>query len=104
MANRVRALEQRDWDQLVTIAAGFLPLTNGDLEAAMSRAIAAHAGLVEAVRKGRIQADLGRGRVRLFVPDDGGLALAYESKAGASGEVSSELAPDLSLRVRTDEG
>jgi hypothetical protein len=74
---KVRKLLQRDWDQLLIVAAGFLPQTGGDLTRAMAKAIAAHAELVEAVRQGRVGAELPRGTVRLVVPDDGGLALEY---------------------------
>lgn len=82
---KVRTLVQREWDQLLIVAAGFLPMTDGDLKLAMTRAIAAHADLVEAVRGGRIRAELPSGSVRLFVPEDGGLALAYSSGRPAPG-------------------
>ena len=82
---KVRTLVQREWDQLLIVAAGFLPSSDGDLKVAMSRAIAAHAYLVEAIRGGRIRAELPRGSVRLFVPEGGGLALAYSSGPSAPG-------------------
>lgn len=75
---RVRKLLQRDWDQLLIVAAGFLPSTGGDLKLAMSKAIAAHADLVEAVRGGKVMAQLPRGTVRLVVPEEGGLAITYD--------------------------
>jgi hypothetical protein len=79
MSEKVRQLAQRDWDQLLIVAAGFLPLTNGDLTAAMSRALAAHADLIDNVRRGRIAADLPRGSVKL-VHQDGELLLVYEKR------------------------
>lgn len=75
---KVRPLEQRDWDQLLVVATGYLPLTNGDLKAAMAKAIVAHAELIRAVKAGEVGADLPRGRVTLFVPEQGGLALSFE--------------------------
>lgn len=89
---RVRKLLQRDWDQLLIVAAGFLPSTGGDLKLAMSKAIAAHADLVDAVRQGKIRAELPRGSVRLLVPDDGGLAIAYEPSVAEPGPP-----PDITL-------
>lgn len=86
MGRKVRPLAQRDWDQLLVVASGYLSLTGGDLEAAMARAIASHAALIEAVKVGRIRAELPRGTVSLFVPPDGGLALAFDATppAGAT--------------------
>lgn len=77
---KVRPLQQQDWDQLLVVASGFLPLTEGDLVQAMTRAIAAHAKLIEAVKAGTIEAELHRGTVRLFVPEEGGLALAFTAR------------------------
>jgi hypothetical protein len=105
MAKKVRPLQQRDWDQLLIVATGYLPLTNGDLKAAMARAIVAHAGLIEAVKHGEISADLPRGRVSLFVPEGGGLALAFEplrsAKATPSGsDAYADLGPpEITLEV-----
>ena len=78
MARKVRPLAQGDWDQLLVVASGYLGLCGGDLKEAMARAIVAHAGLIESVKKGEIAAELPRGRVVLFVPEEGGLALAFE--------------------------
>ena len=75
---KVRELSQRDWDQLLTVAAGYLPMTNGDLHQAMARALSAHAALIRTIRDTGVTADLPRGRVTLFVPDGGGMALAFE--------------------------
>lgn len=88
---KIRELDHQDWDQLLTIAAGFLPLTSGDLPAAMTRAIAAHAELIDAVRRGQITAELRRGSVRLE-HHDGQLRLVYDrrevSDPGMRGEPS----------------
>lgn len=78
MAKKVRPLAQGDWDQLLVVASGYLTICGGDLKEAMARAIVAHAGLIEAVKRGEISAELARGRVSLFVPEEGGLALAFE--------------------------
>jgi hypothetical protein len=76
---KVRTLDQREWDQLLIVAAGYLPMCDGDLKRAMIRAITGHADLIDAIRRGKIEAELPKGRVRLFVPEEGGLALAYTS-------------------------
>lgn len=105
MGRKVRPLTQRDWDQLLVVATGYLPLTGGDLEAAMARAIASHAGLIEAVKRGRIKAELPRGTVSLFVPPDGGLALAFEPTVPASATLASAARhgdlgpPEITLEV-----
>ncbi|MEQ1564490.1 MAG: hypothetical protein ABMA64_02545 [Myxococcota bacterium] len=79
MSDKTRQLAQRDWDQLMVIAAGFLPLTNGDLSLAMSKALVAHAELIENVRRGKIVAELARGTVRLL-HQEGNLVLVYERR------------------------
>ncbi|MBX2803068.1 MAG: hypothetical protein KTR31_35630 [Myxococcales bacterium] len=81
---KVRQLHQRDWDQLLMVASGFLPMTNGNLREAMARAIAAHADLIRAVREDGVTTELSRGKVTLFVPEGGGLALAFESSKAAA--------------------
>ncbi len=81
---KVRQLQQRDWDQLLMLAGGYLPLTGGDLREAMARAIAAHADLIRAVREEGITTHVPRGKVTLFVPQEGGIALAFESAKGKS--------------------
>ncbi|MCB9685892.1 MAG: hypothetical protein H6735_12695 [Alphaproteobacteria bacterium] len=101
---KVRALQQQDWDQLLLVASGFLPLTDGDLVLAMSRAIAAHAKLIEAVKAGTIEAELPRGTVRLFVPEEGGLALAYTARPSEKTPMGSDRygdlgPPDITLEV-----
>lgn len=78
---KVRQLQQRDWDQLLMVATGYLPMTDGDLRKAMALAIAAHADLIAGVRTEGITAQLAKGSVTLFVPEEGGLALAFERKA-----------------------
>lgn len=76
---KVKPLSQRDWDQLLVLASGFLTLTGGNVELAMAKAIEAHARLIDSVKKGRITARLGKGTARLVVPEDGGLALQLEA-------------------------
>ena len=93
---KVRQLEQRDWDQLLTVATGFLPLTQGDLKEAMAMAIAAHSELIRAVREEGITTHVSRGKVTLFVPEEGGIALAFESnRRRPTGETTPPPAPDL---------
>jgi hypothetical protein len=75
---KVRKLAQRDWEQLLIVAAGYLPLCNGDLRAAMGRAITAHADLIGAVKDGKVYAHLPDGRITMFVPEDGGVAIKLE--------------------------
>ncbi|MCA9494336.1 MAG: hypothetical protein KC621_30630 [Myxococcales bacterium] len=101
---KVRPLQQQDWDQLLVVASGFLPLTDGDLVKAMTRAIAAHAELIEAVKAGTIEAELSRGTVRLFVPEDGGLALAFQARPVGKTPMGTERygdigPPDITLEV-----
>jgi hypothetical protein len=110
MGRKVRPLQQRDWDQLLVVASGYLALTGGDLKEAMARAIVAHAGLIEAVKHAEVAAELPRGRVVLFVPEEGGLALAFEphprrtTPGGAdrepAGDAYADLGPpDITLEV-----
>jgi hypothetical protein len=76
---KVKPLSQQDWEQLLIIASGYLTLTGGNLDLAMARAIEAHARLIDSVKKGRITTRLGKGSVRLIVPEEGGLALAFDA-------------------------
>lgn len=102
---KVRQLEQRDWDQLLIVASGYLPLTNGDLREAMAKAIASHSDLIRAVREEGITTHVARGKVTLFVPEDGGIALAFEStrarreREAAADGIQTARAPDLSNLV-----
>jgi hypothetical protein len=98
---KVRQLQQRDWDQLLLVATGYLPMTSGDLRKAMSLAIAAHADLIAGVRDGGISAELPRGRVTLFVPPDGGLALAFHPRDEELGDEAYEDLgpPEVTLEV-----
>jgi hypothetical protein len=75
---KVRKLTQRDWEQLLVIAAGYLPLCNGDLRAAMGRALTAHADLIAGVKAAEVHAFLPDGRITMFVPDEGGVAIRLE--------------------------
>jgi hypothetical protein len=93
MKRKVRELDQHDWDQLIIVAAGFLPLVGGDLKAAMAKAIAAHAELVDVVKKEGLTAELPKGSARLYV-EDGTLQIAYESRSA-----SEESPPDLAMEV-----
>lgn len=100
---KVKPLQQHDWDQLLVVASGFLPLTEGDLVKAMSRAITAHAALIEAVKAGTLEAELPRGTVRLFVPEEGGLALGFRSRTTRTPMGTERYAdlgpPDITLEV-----
>jgi hypothetical protein len=77
--SKVKPLSQRDWDQLLVLASGYLTLTGGNIDLAMAKAIEAHARLIDSVKKGRITTRLGKGTmVQLVVPEEGGLALRFE--------------------------
>ncbi len=76
---KIRILSDRDWEHLLIVASGYLPLCEGDLRAAMSRAIAAHQDLILAAHSEAISSELPEGRVTLFVPDGGGLALRLDA-------------------------
>lgn len=73
-----KVVSDENWSQLMTLASGYLALEDGDVQAAMGRAIAAHAQLIRALKAGRITADLPEGRVTMFVPETGGVALRTE--------------------------
>ena len=77
---RIAKLSDRDWDNLLTLAAGYLPVTNGDARRAMSKALAAHHDLIAAAKLGVVSAEIHEGRVTLVVPEDGGMALKIEPK------------------------
>lgn len=96
MSEKARQLAQRDWDQLLVVAAGFLPLTNGDLTAAMSRALVAHADLIDNVRRGKVMAELPRGSVKL-VHQDGELVLIYERRENTDPSRTDTTEPSLPL-------
>ena len=82
MAKKVKTtqLSDRDWEILVTLAAGYLSTTNGDLRRAMSKAMAAHHDLILAVKQEAISAETPDGRVALVVPETGGIALRLEPR------------------------
>jgi hypothetical protein len=90
---KVRPLDQHDWDQLLIVAAGFLPLVGGDLKQAMAKAIVAHAELVGIVKKEGLRAELPKGVARLYV-EEGALQIAYESHSS-----SEDSPPDLAMEV-----
>lgn len=90
---RMRKVSDADWQQLITLAAGFLPLENGDIKAAMTRAVAAHAELIRALKEESISADVGPGRVTLFVPPEGGLAVRTERHAPSAAPPPAPLTP-----------
>ncbi len=73
-----RPVSDADWNQLMTLAAGYLVLEDGDVKAAMSRAIAAHTELIKALKAELITAPVGKGTVTMFVPEEGGVALRLE--------------------------
>lgn len=68
-------LSDRDWDNLLTLCAGYLSTTGGDVRRAMAKALAAHNDLIQAAKDGVISADVPNGRVTLIVPEAGGLAI-----------------------------
>ncbi len=71
-------LSDRDWDNLLVLASGYLASTGGDARRAMSKALAAHYDLIAAAKQGVISAEVPDGRVTLVVPDNGGLAIKTE--------------------------
>ena len=77
---RIAKLSDRDWDNLLTLAAGYLSVTNGDARRAMAKAMAAHHDLIAAAKLGVVSAEIHEGRVTLMVPDDGGMALKFEPR------------------------
>lgn len=77
---RIAKLSDRDWDNLLTLTAGYLSVTNGDVRRAMSKALAAHHDLIAAAKLGVVGAEIHEGRVTLVVPEDGGMALKFEPK------------------------
>lgn len=77
--SKVTNLTDRDWDNLLTLAAGYLSSTGGDARRAMAKALAAHHDLIVAAKQGAISADVADGRVTLVVPDGGGMALKTET-------------------------
>ncbi len=79
MAKRHRTVSDADWNQLITLASGYLAIENGDIHAAMRRALAAHVDLITALKTEQITAELDQGRVTMFVPEDGGVALRMDA-------------------------
>lgn len=79
-AKQHRPVSDADWNQLMTLAAGYLVLEDGDVKAAMARALAAHTELIRALKDEKISAEVGGGTVTMFVPDEGGVALRLERK------------------------
>jgi hypothetical protein len=75
---RHRAVSDADWNQLITLASGYLALESGDIQAAMQRALSAHMDLIAALKSGQISAEIPEGTVTMFVPDEGGVALRLE--------------------------
>lgn len=72
-------LSDRDWDNLLVLAAGFLSTTGGDIRRAMAKALAAHYDLILAAKQGVISAETADGRATLIVPESGGLAIKTET-------------------------
>lgn len=85
-----KVVSDENWSQLMTLASGYLALEEGDVQAAMGRAIAAHAQLIRALKAGRITADLPEGRVTMFVPESGGVALRTERIEGTAADLRRE--------------
>jgi hypothetical protein len=78
---RHRSVSDADWNQLITLASGYLALESGDIQAAMQRALAAHMDLISALKAEQISAEVEEGRVTMFVPEGGGVALRMEAAA-----------------------
>ncbi len=78
-----RPISDADWSQLMTLAAGYLLLEDGDIKAAMARALKAHTELIRALKKEAITAEIDGGTVTMFVPEGGGVAIKME-RASAS--------------------
>jgi len=76
---KITTLSDRDWDHLLTLAAGFLATTNGDIRRAMSKALAAHHDLITAAKQGAVSTQTPDGRITLVVPDSGGIALKLDA-------------------------
>lgn len=83
-AKQHRPVSDADWNQLMTLAAGYLVLEDGDVKAAMARALAAHTELIRALKDERISTEVASGTVTMFVPDEGGVALRLERKVAAA--------------------
>ena len=62
----------------MTLASGYLAVTNGDLPKAMSMAIKGHSELILAIKNGTVTAQINDGSVTLVVPDGGGVALRLD--------------------------
>ncbi len=75
---KLSRLSDRDWDNLMTLASGYLAVTNGDLPKAMARAIKGHAELIAAVKAGTVSTEIATGKVTLVVPEGGGVALRLD--------------------------
>lgn len=73
-----RPVSDSDWNQLITLASGYLSLEGGDVQAAMSRALAAHVQLISSLKAERISTVVADGRVTMFVPPEGGVALRLD--------------------------
>ncbi len=72
---RHRPVSDADWNQLITLASGYLALESGDIQAAMQRALGAHMDLIAALKSEQIVATIPEGTVTMFVPEQGGVAL-----------------------------
>jgi len=78
-------LNDRDWDNLMTLASGYLAVTNGDLPKAMAMAIQGHSELIHAVKNGTVSAEIKEGKVTLVVPEGGGVALRLDGPVDRTG-------------------
>ena len=90
---RHRPVSDADWNQLITLASGYLALESGDIQAAMQRALGAHMDLIAALKSGQIVAEIPEGTVTMFVPDEGGVALRLETDAPADPDPADAPAP-----------
>ncbi|MEZ4322919.1 MAG: hypothetical protein R3F61_35970 [Myxococcota bacterium] len=80
--SRQRSVSDADWNQLITLASGYLALESGDIQGAMRRALAAHMDLIAALKAEQISVEVDEGRVTMFVPDSGGVALRLSGGPG----------------------
>lgn len=89
-----RAVSDADWNQLMTLAAGYLVLEDGDVKAAMARALAAHTELIRALKDEKISTQVANGTVTMFVPEEGGVALRLERNTPVEDEDTAVIKPD----------
>ncbi|MCA9566609.1 MAG: hypothetical protein KC656_02160 [Myxococcales bacterium] len=98
-----RPISDADWNQLMTLAAGYLVLEDGNVKAAMARALAAHTELIRALKAEAISAEVSQGVVTMFVPEEGGVALRMEKRRPEPPARPVEDPPSLPPRVLAED-